>query len=150
VKRQTTVRIPVRQIVQAERRRMLLQKEGMRGVIKESYSASQCVCTMSRMGDEHFISRRPFPRRGRGTNSPDDIAHMSHSLRCTTGRLHQEGGSTPLNTRFGIWSLPRLPDVDVTVKRLENDLGSATIDISYNPLIHLDTEFAALAPFVFD
>jgi hypothetical protein len=47
VKRQTSVRMPVRQIVHAERRRMLLQKEGMRGVIKESYSGSQCVCTIN-------------------------------------------------------------------------------------------------------
>ena len=44
VKRQTTVRMPDRQIVQAERRSMLRQKEGMRGVIKESRSRSQCVC----------------------------------------------------------------------------------------------------------
>ena len=49
-----------------------------------------------------------------------------------------------------MWSLPCLSDVNVAVKRLEDDFRSTTIDISCDTFVNLDTEFAALGPFVFD
>src|SRR5688572_24091856 len=93
--------MPVRQIVHAERRRMLLQKEGMRGVIKESYSGSQCVCTINRMGNEHFIGRLSFPMRGRAASLPATILLL-------TVRLHQKCylGTTQSSICDVVTSLP--------------------------------------------
>ena len=95
-KRQTSVRMPVRQIVQAERRRMLLQKEGMRAVIKESCGGSQCDCAGLRSRGLWKSSAAPasFSKGGEGKRHAK-VQTPSH-VGCAAGRLRHADGA-PLN-----------------------------------------------------